>query len=51
MSNFTFLKQASKNSYATPTPSKQAVQNILNYSKAVQVKKISDFRVFFFMNN
>ena len=51
MNDFTFLKQASKHTHPTPAPSKQAIQNILNYSKAVQVKKISNFRVFFFMNN
>ena len=50
MNHFTSFKQTLKNSQNT-APSKRTVQNILDYSKTVQIKKTNNCRVFFFMNN
>ena len=32
-------------------PSRKTIQNILDYSKAMQIKKTADGKVLFFMNN
>jgi len=51
MNDFTFLKYASKNTRTASVPSKRTIQTILDYSKAVQVKKLRNCKVYFFMNN
>jgi len=51
MNDFTFFKQASKNIRNASAPSKRTVQTILDYSKTVQVKKMSNRKVLFFINN
>jgi hypothetical protein len=44
-------KQTTKSVRNTTTPSKRVIQNILNYSKAMQVKKTANYGIIFFMNN
>ncbi|MDR1180931.1 MAG: hypothetical protein LBL13_03000 [Bacteroidales bacterium] len=51
MNDFTFSKTREKKVRNVLTPSKQAIQNILNYSKTMQVKKIANYGSLFFMNN
>jgi hypothetical protein len=35
----------------TSLPSKRVIQNILNYSKTMQIKKIANYGVLVFVNN
>jgi hypothetical protein len=51
MNDFIFYRRTKKNVRNTMTPSKHIIQNILSYSKAMQVKKIANYGTLFFMNN
>jgi len=51
MNDITFFKQKIRNIRNKQTPSKRTIQTILDYSKTVQVKKMDNRKVFFFMNN
>ena len=51
MEDFTFYKQSTKKLFKELLPSKIAIQNILNYSKAMQVKKTVSFGLLVFINN
>jgi len=51
MENFTFYKQPTKNIFNDLLPSKRVIQNILNYSKALQVKRTAAFGLLVFINN
>jgi hypothetical protein len=51
MENFTFYKQSERNQYSDLVPSKRVIENILNYSRAMQVKKMSPLGLLVFFNN
>jgi len=51
MENFTFYKQPTKNLFKDLVPSKRVIQNILNYSKAMQVKKTPSLGLLIYFNN
>jgi len=51
MNDFIFSKQQTKNIFKDLAPNKRVIQNILNYSKAMQVKKTSSYGLLVFFNN
>jgi hypothetical protein len=51
MEDFTFYKQPTRNIFKDMLPSQRAIQNILNYSKALQVKKTASLGLLVFFNN
>lgn len=50
MNDFLLFKYTSKN-LPQAKPSKRIIKNILDYSKAMQIKTTTDGKVLFFMNN
>ena len=49
--DFTFYKQQTKYLFNDFVPSKRVIQNILNYSKSMQVKKTVALGLVIFFNN
>ncbi len=50
-SNCTISKSKKTQARTTISPSVQTIINILNYSKVLQVKKVSSYGVIVYMNN
>ena len=51
MENFTFYKQPARNIFKDFVPSQRVIQNILNYSKAMQVKRTASLGLLIYFNN
>jgi hypothetical protein len=51
MNHSILSKQTPKNTIGIITPHRTIIQNILNYSKTMQVKKTIKADILFFMNN
>jgi len=51
MDNSIFYKQTVRNLFRELVPNRRVIENILNYSKAMQVKKTSAFGLLVFFNN
>jgi len=51
MENFIFYKQPTKNVLKDFAPRKTVIQNILNYSKTMQVQKTTSLGLLVYFNN
>jgi len=51
MNDFISSKPAAKSIFKDLVPSKRVIENILNYSKALQVKKTASYGLLVFFNN
>ncbi|MDR1878139.1 MAG: hypothetical protein LBQ64_01070 [Bacteroidales bacterium] len=51
MNDFTLFTKTSEDILYIVTPRKQIIQNILDYSKIMQVRKTKKGKTLFFMNN
>jgi len=51
MNDFIFYKQPTRNTFEELVPSRRVIENILNYSRSMQVQNTPDLGLLVFFNN